>query len=256
MKNIIRHMGRIWDEIEAQSGMLAEMSLLAVVIEAIVYLMQSDKSRFDICLLDPYPIVSYTAGITLIPIGALMGIFLLREEFHAERVVRMKKMRYVWLVACLKVLTGALVLSAVSTVFCGILGKLTASFSYAWDSPKSIFLFATGRTLESVSYGKVCLMFFTGMFFAAWASGMLALLSYWLLGNYLWGITLVVIFSVLGTFNHYPYDLYRGANYFNILGGFQWKYQVILPMAVVLGCIAAGFLIQRRDFLVKERQSE
>ena len=164
MRNLMRYMGRILDEIEAQAGMLAEMSVMVVIIETIVYLMQSDKSRFAICLLDPYAIVSYTAGVTLVPIGALMGVFLLREEFHAERVVRMEKMAYIWLGACIKIMAAALVMSAVGTVYCGMLGKLTASSAYTWDDTHSIFAFITGTTLKTVSYGKVCLMFFTGIF--------------------------------------------------------------------------------------------
>lgn len=255
MKSMIRHMERIWGEIAAQAGMIAQMSVFIVLIETIVYLFQSG-SRFAVCLLDPYTIVSYTAGVTLVPIGALMAVFLLREEFHAEKVVRMGKMRYVWLGACMKVLTAAFCMSAVSTVCCGILGKLTASSAYTWNEPASIYCAVTGRTMEAFSYGKVCLMFFTGIFFASWASGMVALLSYWLLGNYLWGTAVVVVFCVLGTYHHYPYDLYRGANYFNILEPFSWKYQVILPMLVILCCMVSGFLIQRRDFLMKERQSE
>ncbi len=256
MGNIRKIIDRIWDEVGAQAGMLSGMSVLLILIETIVYLMQADRSRFDLCILDPFAIVSYTSGITLVPLGALTGVFLLREEFQAMRVVRMKKVSYIWLDACVKNVAAAAVISAAGTLCCGILGKITASAAYTWSGTSSIFFFLTGRTLPVVSYGKVCLMFFTGIFFAVWASGMIVLLGYWLSGTYLWGMTAILIFCVLGTLYHFPYDLYRGVNYYIVSETFTWKYQVVLPAAVVMCCVGTGFLVQRRDFLMKERQAE
>ncbi len=256
MGNIRKNIDRIWDEVGAQAGMLAGMSVLLILIESTVYLMQADRSRFDLCLLDPYAIVSYTSGITLVPLGALTGVFLMREEFRAMRVVRMKNMSYIWLDACIKNVAAAAVISAVGTLCCGILGKITAVAANTWSGTTSIFFFVTGRTLPMISYGRVCIMFFVGIFFAVWASGMVVLLGFWLSGTYLWGMAAVLIFCMLGTFYHFPYDLYRGVNYYIVSGTFSWKYQLVLPAVIIICCVGVGFLVQRRDFLMKERQAE
>ena len=256
MKKIRRDVGRIWDEVEGEAGMLAGMGILLALIETVVYMMQIDRSRFAICLLDPFAMVSYTAGVTMVPLGALMGMFLLREEFRMERLVRMQKKSRIWLGACIKIAVAALWTAVVCTLWCGILGKITANATYTWNDVTSIYYFITGRVAEAISYEKVCWYFFAGIFFAVWASGMVVLFSYWLSGSYVWGMLIVIVFSAIGTFNHYPYDFYRGAGYFIVSESFQWKYQIILPIIVVFVCVGVGFWMQRKDFLLKEKQGE
>ena len=77
MKKIKRDMGRIWCEIESEAGMLVGIGILIMLIETAVYIMQIDKNRFIICLLDSFALVSYTSGVTLVPLGVVAGIFLL-----------------------------------------------------------------------------------------------------------------------------------------------------------------------------------
>ena len=62
MGNIRKIIDRIWDEVGAQAGMLSGMSVLLILIETIVYLMQADRSRFDLCILDPFAIGNHTGA--------------------------------------------------------------------------------------------------------------------------------------------------------------------------------------------------
>ena len=121
----MRTLIRICKELAGERKMLLTGLGCLIFMQTFILFRQAMEWRKNICFYDAFALLSNIAGNSLIPLGTLFLILLLREDFRYDRLLRLQKMPVIWLNGCVKLMLASILFAFVETVWCGIMGKLT-----------------------------------------------------------------------------------------------------------------------------------
>ena len=243
---------RILYELRNQMAAVIGIMLLALCIQTIVVLLNADREAYDLCMMDGFSLSSIYMESTTVPIIALAVIVSLKDNFNSVRVIQEKNIRGLWIYVYIKIAVISFICAFISTVYCGILGKIISDRLYSWDSMRSIYVWFSGEALSEYSYIYLITMYLVDLLIKTVIVSALSLTSYWMVNSYILGFIAGAGAGIAGDWFQLMWSEYTGAGYVAVINGIDIKYQYIYPIVIFVILFFIGFIVSKRDFLPKE----
>lgn len=207
---------------------------------------------YRICAMDFFPYVSKFQGFALLPVTVCVIMAALRYEFLGGRVVKFRKLSYVWMQIFFKTMLLSLICAVLYTLVLCLCGKLYPVF--LWDRRDSMMFLYTAHVMPEYSYWRVIGEFLWVSFLNIWLFGEAAVLIFWISGHPLAGILISVTSAAV--LNQFPLDFYKKMRFsheeicWNIAP--LWRISVFLPLLLLIFFMGL-ILVRKRDFLKSEK---
>lgn len=219
-----------------------------------LFVMFYKRWLFDICYADVFALLSKFKDEIILPFTTLAIIFFIKNDFSMQLIVLQSRVRNVWMRETFKIALLSVYFSAVITVFAGILGKMFSCCRFNWNKEYSYFAYYTkGKTLETLHYPTLFLVFFLSTALTVFMAGMLVLLSYWLFHTYMIGFCFVAAYWSFRPDSDIFFQ-YCTADFNIWLNPVDWVSQLLYPLVAIGAAVVMGYiLIRNREFGIEGR---